>query len=186
MHDCCPTCTCLGNPYKNYPIYAIRTSGEFGNRAEKHIQSILPDLQKPSQSQTTYSNRSFDFYLPTKKLRIEVKATRIKNSKTKGTIINRAVASTSSDRFITEFHQIKPTYFDVLILVAVWKDTITYWAIPSLDFLNGTFPAPLTNSHRGGIEKSMRLGPEGMKLLDRYKVTRGMLRGRFGEVTVSN
>ncbi len=67
------------------------------------------------------------------------------------------------------FQQIKPGCCDVFVWMAVWRDTIKYWVIPSFEVENNSYYSK--GQHRGNVgEGQLHLNHENIKDFDKYLV----------------
>jgi len=110
-----------------FEITAPRTFGE--NWAQRHLNEVIPELQRPSTTLDANYSGQYDFYY--KGIRIEVKASRAVKRKSGDSLILKALASDSKSGFDMNFQQIKPACCDVFVWIAVWRDKIRYWVLSS-------------------------------------------------------
>ena len=117
--------------------------------AHGHLRSLVPSLQLPSiRLDPNYSSGQYDFYL-FPDIRIEVKASRAVDAKSKGPLYLKALASSSGLAFDMNFQQMKPSLCDVFVWLAVWRDVIRYWVIPSYNVENNQYFS--SRQHRGNV-----------------------------------
>lgn len=155
---------------KNIDIVRITSPRVFGDWSENHLLEIIPELSKDDESKGEYD---LIFKKNSKKIKIEVKAGRAIDK----TLHNipyheRVLVSTDKDgRFDMNCNQLKPTCFDVFIMIGVWSDKIRYWLMTSddvkkhKDFSGG--------QHRGnkGYEGQMHIKTENIKDFEKYEIT---------------
>lgn len=129
----------LSNDYRDRNKYlhlfemAPRTFGE--TWGEQHILTLFPQFTK----ETKEHNPSFDgeYDLVINNIRIEVKACRANNTKTKTSLASRAFthSEASASGFKYHFQQLKPSCCDVFIWIGVCKDELIYWVLTSDELL---------------------------------------------------
>lgn len=126
-----------------FEITAPRTFGE--NWAQRHLNEVVPELQRPSSKlDPTYSGE-YDFWLDG--IKIEVKASRAVKRQSGESLIMKALSSTSKFGFDMNFQQIKTRCCDVFVWIGVWRDTIRYWVLSSDEVKENPYYS--TGQHRG-------------------------------------
>lgn len=128
-----------------FEITAPRTFGE--TWAQRHLNEVVPELQRPSTSYDTGYSGQYDFWY--NGIRIEVKASRAVRRKSGGSLIIKALSSDSKYGFDMNFQQIKPACCDVFVWIAVWRDVIRYWVLSSDDVKNNSYYS--SGQHRGNV-----------------------------------
>lgn len=128
-----------------FEITAPRTFGE--TWAQRHLNEVVPELQRPSTSYDTGYSGQYDFWY--NGIRIEVKASRAVRRKSGGSLIIKALSSDSKYGFDMNFQQIKPACCDVFVWIAVWRDVIRYWVLSSDDVKNNRYYS--SSQHRGNV-----------------------------------
>lgn len=128
-----------------FEITAPRTFGE--TWAQRHLNEVVPELQRPSTSYDPGYSGQYDFWY--NGIRIEVKASRAVRRKSGGSLIIKALSSDSKYGFDMNFQQIKPTCCDVFVWIAVWRDVIRYWVLSSDDVKNNRYYS--SGQHRGNV-----------------------------------
>jgi hypothetical protein len=121
-------------------LFEISAPRGFGDTwALGHLMSINPEFLRPTkQIDTTYKGE-YDLLLNwhdnTEKdhlIKIEVKASRaVDRKKPDEPLYEKALASDSNRPFLMNYQQMKPQCCDVFIWIAVYRDKIKYWIIPS-------------------------------------------------------
>lgn len=130
-----------------FEISAPRGFGELW--AQSFLKQIVPNLQRPSKTlHSEYQGGEYDFFLAPD-IRIEVKASRAVDAKSKLPLYQKALASDSTKPFVMNFQQVKPKYCDVFVWIAVWRDAMKIWVIPSAEVENSSFYSK--GQHRGNI-----------------------------------
>jgi hypothetical protein len=130
-----------------FEISAPRGFGELW--AQAFLKQLVPDLQKPSRLlHAAYEGGEYDFFL-VPNIRIEVKASRAVDAKSKLPLYQKALASDSTKPFVMNFQQVKPKYCDVFVWIAVWRDVMKIWVIPSAEVENSGFYSK--GQHRGNV-----------------------------------
>ena len=128
-----------------FEITAPRTFGE--TWAQRHLNEVVPELQRPSTSYDLGYSGQYDFWY--NGIRIEVKASRAVRRKSGGSLIIKALSSDSKYGFDMNFQQIKPACCDVFVWIAVWRDVIRYWVLSSDDVKNNRYYS--SGQHRGNV-----------------------------------
>lgn len=128
-----------------FEITAPRTFGE--TWAQRHLNEVVPELQRPSTSYDPGYSGQYDFWY--NGIRIEVKASRAVRRKSGGSLIIKALSSDSKYGFDMNFQQIKPACCDVFVWIAVWRDVIRYWVLSSDDVKNNRYYS--FGQHRGNV-----------------------------------
>ena len=128
-----------------FEITAPRTFGE--TWAQRHLNEVVPELQRPSTSYDPNYSGQYDFWY--NGIRIEVKASRAVRRKSGDSLIIKALASDSKYGFDMNFQQIKPACCDVFVWIAVWRDVIRYWVLSSDEVKNNRYYS--SGQHRGNI-----------------------------------
>ena len=148
-----------------YEITAPRTFGE--TWAERHLNEIVPELERPSSQKDSEYSGQYDFWFDG--IRIEVKASRAVNRKSGGALIMKALSSDSKKGFDMNFQQLKPRCCDVFVWIAVWKDVIRYWVLSSEEVLNNKYFS--IGQHRGNVgEGQLWIKETNIKEFDQYEV----------------
>ena len=81
----------------------------------------------------------------------------------------KALSYESTRNFDMNFQQIKPRYCDVFVWVAVWRDVIKYWVIPSTIVENSKYYSK--GQHRGNVgEGQLHLNKDNIGAFDPYSV----------------
>lgn len=128
-----------------FEITAPRTFGE--TWAQRHLNEVVPELQRPSTSYDPGYSGQYDFWY--NGIRIEVKASRAVRRKSGDSLIIKALSSDSKYGFDMNFQQIKPACCDVFVWIAVWRDVIRYWVLSSDDVKNNRYYS--SGQHRGNV-----------------------------------
>lgn len=110
-----------------FEITAPRTFGE--SWAQRHLNEIVPELQRPTSKIDSSYNGQYDFWF--EDIRIEVKASRAVKRQSGESLIIKALSSDSKQGFDMNFQQIKPKCCDVFVWIAVWRDKIRYFVLSS-------------------------------------------------------
>lgn len=128
-----------------FEITAPRTFGE--SWAQNHLNEVMPELQRPSKKLDENYSGQYDFWYHG--IRIEVKASRAVKKKTGGTLLKKALSSTSLEDFEMNFQQMKPDCCDIFVWIAVWRDKIRYWVLTSEEVRNNPYYSK--GQHRGNV-----------------------------------
>jgi len=134
------------NPYLYiFEISAPRTFGE--SWAQEHLKGLVPNLEKPSKKTDSEYSGQYDLRLDN--IRVEVKASRAVNANSEAPLYVKALSSDSNKPFWMNFQQIKPSYCDVIVWIAVWRDVIRYWVLSSNEVQKNKYYS--TGQHRGNV-----------------------------------
>lgn len=148
-----------------FEITAPRTFGE--TWAQRHLNEVVPELQRPSTSYDPDYSGQYDFLY--NGIRIEVKASRAVRRKSGDSLITKALSSDSKYGFDMNFQQIKPACCDVFVWIAVWRDVIRYWVLSSNEVKNNRYYS--TGQHRGNVgEGQLWLKDTNIDDFDEYEV----------------
>ncbi|MDE6713158.1 MAG: hypothetical protein K2K20_05425 [Lachnospiraceae bacterium] len=148
-----------------FEITAPRTFGE--TWAQRHLNEVVPELQRPSTSYDPNYSGQYDFWYDG--IRIEVKASRAVRRKSGDSLIIKALSSDSKYGFDMNFQQIKPACCDVFVWIAVWRDVIRYWVLSSDEVKNNCYYS--SGQHRGNVgEGQLWLKDTNIDDFDKYEV----------------
>lgn len=128
-----------------FEITAPRTFGE--SWAQRHLNEIAPELQKPTTAYDKGYSGQYDFWF--NGIRIEVKASRAVRRKSGDSLIMKALSSDSNEGFDMNFQQIKPACCDVFVWIAVWRDKIRYFVLSSDEVASNKYYSQ--GQHRGNV-----------------------------------
>lgn len=153
------------NLYLNlFEISAPRSFGELW--AQGHLKELVPGLQRPTKQLDPDYSGQYDFLLPPQ-IRIEVKASRAVEFRSDKPLSMKALSSDSLKPFDMNFQQIKPGCCDVFVWLAVWRDVIKCWVIPSSAV--ETNPYYSKGQHRGNVgEGQLHLNQANIQQFDEY------------------
>ena len=148
-----------------FEITAPRTFGE--TCAQRHLNEVVPELQRPSTSYDPDYSGQYDFWYDG--IRIEVKASRAVRRKSGDSLIIKALSSDSNYGFDMNFQQIKPACCDVFVWIAVWRDVIRYWVLSSDEVKNNRYYS--SGQHRGNVgEGQLWIKDTNIADFDEYEV----------------
>lgn len=148
-----------------FEITAPRTFGEAW--AQRHLNEIVPELQRPSTLYDPYYSGQYDFWY--QGIKIEVKASRAVKRKSGDALIIKALSSNSTAGFDMNFQQIKPDCCDVFVWIAVWRDVIRYWVLSSDEVKHNRYYS--SGQHRGNIgEGQLWIKESNIVEFDKYEV----------------
>ena len=148
-----------------FEITAPRTFGE--TWAQRHLNDVVPELQRPSTSYDPDYSGQYDFWYDG--IRIEVKASRAVRRKSGDSLIIKALSSDSKCGFDMNFQQIKPACCDVFVWIAVWRDVIRYWVLSSDEVKNNRYYS--SGQHRGNVgEGQLWIKDTNITDFDEYEV----------------
>jgi hypothetical protein len=133
-------------------IFEISAPRGFGEQwAQGHLKELVPELEKPSKSTDDDYKGQYDFFLPNNNsgVKIEVKASRAVDFKSREALYVKALAFDSEKRFDMNFQQVKPKACDVFVWIAVWRDVIKYWVFSSDEVRDSKYYS--IGQHRGNV-----------------------------------
>lgn len=164
----------LGHARRNQNLAVIKIAAPrtFGKWGEDHIASLIPELKPASEIK---ASGEFDLYYQKPKgiVKIEVKAGRaIDRTNDKAPYHERALISTdTSGLFDMNFQQMKPTCFDVVIMIGVWADKFRYWLMTSAEMKANKYFS--TGQHRGnkGYEGQIHIKTENIADFSKFEVS---------------
>jgi hypothetical protein len=109
-----------------FEISSPRTFGE--SWAQGQLNSLVPDLIKPTKKLDAEYSGQYDFVLKNGSafIKIEVKASRGVDAEIEAPLYVKALSHDTTKDFWMNFQQVKPGCCDVFILIAVWRDNISY------------------------------------------------------------
>jgi hypothetical protein len=149
-----------------FEISAPRGFGEIW--AQGHLKELAPNLIRPNKKIDPNYAGQYDFFLPPK-IRVEVKASRAVEFKTDAPLYLKALSSDSQKQFDMNFQQVKPACCDVFVWMAVWRDVIRHWVIPSYEVEHSSYYS--VGQHRGNVgEGQLHLNRDNLVAFDKYLV----------------
>jgi len=150
-------------------IFEISAPRGFGEKwAEGQLKQLLPALEKPNKNLDPDYSGQYDFFLQPN-IKIEVKASRAVDFNSSEPLYIKALSYNSDKQFDMNFQQIKTGCCDVFIWVAVWRDTIKYWVIPSYVVETNRYFSK--GQHRGNVgEGQLHLNQDNIRSFDKYLV----------------
>ena len=157
---------------QNLAVIKIAAPRTFGKWGEDYIASVIPELKPASEIK---ASGEFDLYYQKPKgiVKIEVKAGRaIDRTNDKAPYHERALISTdTSGLFDMNFQQMKPTCFDVVIMIGVWADKFRYWLMTSAEMKANKYFS--TGQHRGnkGYEGQIHIKTENIADFAKFEVS---------------
>jgi len=159
-------------------VFEISAPRGFGEKwAQGHLKALIPSLQKPSRKTDAGYSGQYDFILEAGAdlIKIEVKASRAVDFDSDESLYVKALASDSDKRFDMNFQQVKPRCCDVFVWVAVWRDVIKYWVLPSREVEANRYYSG--GQHRGNVgEGQLHLNQSNIREFDAYEVSGDNLR----------
>lgn len=111
-------------------VFEITAPRAFGEQwAEHHLSDVFQELKHPTKKLDPTYKGEYDLWLDG--IKIEVKASRVVDSDSDEPLVYKALSSNSKKPFLMNFQQMKPKCCDVFVWIAVWRDVVRYWVIPS-------------------------------------------------------
>ena len=160
------------NPY--LWVFEISAPRGFGEKfAETYLMSVCNNLSKPDNKKDKNYSGEYDLVLGD--IKIEVKASRAVDSNSDEPLYMKALSSNTKQQFLMNFQQLKPDCCDVFIWVAVFRDKILTWVIPSKDVRNHSLYS--RGQHRGnhGNEGQLHVKDSNIKQFDKYLLKNNIL-----------
>lgn len=160
-------------------IFEISSPRRLGDTwALGHLMDLAPELKKANKElDPNYSNQKYDLWLEcTDELkekhcvRIEVKTARALDKEKPGEpSYIKALYSDSKKSYDLIFEQIKSSFTDVFVWIAVWRDKIRYWVLSADEVKN--CKSYSDRQHAGNIgEGQLHLKPNNIGDFDDYEV----------------
>lgn len=155
------------NRNKYLRVFEISAPRGFGESwAQKELQKLVPNLEKPSKKLDANYSGQYDFIL-SPNIKIEVKASRAVEFESDAPLYIKALSTDSDKRFDMNVQQIKPACCDVFVWLAVWRDAIKCWVLSSFEVENDKYFSK--GQHRGNIgEGQLYLNEKNIKEFDKY------------------
>lgn len=159
------------NRYLHLFELAPRTFGE--TWGQNHLMELVPEFQIPTRRLAPEFMGEYDLLL--NGIHVEVKASRAVKKTGGGTLVSKALVSTSKSRFDMNYQQLKPGCCDVFVWIAVWRDKIGYWVLSSQQVRECPL---LSNQHRGSrlsdqgevLEGQIHINDSNYHDFDQYRV----------------
>lgn len=126
---------------------APRTFGE--TWGERHMMELVPEFEIPRRNKDPMYAGEYDLWL--EGVKVEVKASRVVRKSGGGTLAEKALPWGTKENFDMNFQQLKPSCCDVFVWIAVWRDRIDYWVLPSSAVSNHPL---FSNQHRASAESA--------------------------------
>jgi len=126
---------------------APRSFGE--TWGERHLMELVPEFEIPRRAKDPMYAGEYDLWLDG--VKVEVKASRAVRKEGGDTLAEKALPWGTSENFDMNFQQLKPGCCDVFVWIAVWRDRIDYWILPSSAVRNHPL---FSNQHRASAESS--------------------------------
>lgn len=166
---------------------APRTFGE--TWGQQHLMEIVPEFQIPTKKLDPTFKGEYDLLL--NDIHVEVKASRAVKKVGGDTLANKALSSNSKFKFDMNYQQLKPGCCDVFVWIAVWRDKIDYWVIPSKDVKNNPL---FSNQHRASqisetgevIEGQIHINDSNYSDFEKYRVSVRDIHNKIIEIGEKN
>lgn len=151
---------------KYLPVFEISAPRGFGETwAQKHLNSLVPEFERPSSKYDSEYSGQYDFWY--NGIKIEVKASRGVDSRSSERLVVKALSSDTDKPFNMNFQQIKPGCCDVFIWMAVWLDRIDYWVLSSEEVESSCYYSH--GQHRGNTgEGQLWITRDNIREFDKY------------------
>lgn len=120
---------------RNLFLYVFELTGprSFGDTwAFSHLKTVEPLLEQATRKRDPSYKGEYDLLLPYNgiKIKIEVKASRaVSKDRASEALYQKALSSFSTENFLMNFQQLKPTCCDVFVWLAVYRDKVRYWVM---------------------------------------------------------
>lgn len=156
------------NRYLHLFELAPRTFGE--TWGQKYLMEHIPELEVPTKVKDPLYVGQYDLFY--NGIRIEVKASRAVRKVAGSTLSDKALLFSQKDqpktKFLMNFQQLKPSCCDVYVWIAVWKDNIVFWVIPTEDVKNNKYFSP---QHRKEIKSEKDAIYEGQIMITQNNIS---------------
>ena len=157
------------NKNPNLWIFEISAPRDFGEKfAQTYISGKCIKLKRPSKKLDPNYSGQYDMWM--NGIKIEVKASRAVDRESNDPLYIKALSKNTRRPFLMNFQQLKPQCCDIFIWVAVFRDEIVLWVIPSKDVLAN--PLFSKGQHRGnyGNEGQMHIEHSNIHMLNDYEL----------------
>lgn len=161
------------NKYLELFELAPRIFGEIWG--QQHIMDLDSRFCKPEKALNGEYDGQYDLWI--EGVRVEVKAARAIDTRTRGSLVAKALAFSDNRPFWMNFQQLKADAADIFIFIGVWIDTIRYWILSADEIRSNP---SLSHQHRGGVEYQIGIRPANLADFDKYVVQPS----RIGDITV--
>lgn len=153
----------------NLWVFEISAPRGFGESfAQTYLLGKCSKLLPASKKLDTQYHGQYDLWL--EGIRIEVKASRVCDSRSDEPLYRKALSSNTKCPFLMNFQQLKPQCCDVFIWMAVYRDTISIWVMSSNEVLSHKDYSK--GQHRGnsGNEGQLHITEKNIQSLNKYKL----------------
>lgn len=153
----------------NLWIFEISAPRGFGESfAQTYLLGKCSKLHPASKKLDPQYHGQYDLWLDG--IRIEVKASRVCDSRSDEPLYRKALSSNTKCPFLMNFQQLKPQCCDVFVWMAVYRDEITIWVMSSNEVLQHKDYSK--GQHRGnsGNEGQLHITDKNIKSLNKYKL----------------
>lgn len=153
----------------NLYLFEISAPRSFGEKfAQTYVQAKSDNLRRPSKQLDDNYSGQYDLILDN--IKIEVKASRAVDASSDEPLYMRALSRQTDKPFLMNFQQLKPQCCDIFIWVAVFRDEIVLWVIPSQDIEQHSLFSK--GQHRGnhGNEGQLHMTHENIHLFEKYEL----------------
>lgn len=153
----------------NLWVFEISAPRGFGESfAQTYLLGKCSKLLPASKKLDAQYHGQYDLWLDG--IRIEVKASRVCDSRSDEPLYRKALSSNTKCPFLMNFQQLKPQCCDVFIWMAVYRDTISIWVMSSTEVLSHKDYSK--GQHRGnsGNEGQLHITEKNIKSLNPYKL----------------
>lgn len=153
----------------NLWVFEISAPRGFGESfAQTYLLGKCSKLQPASKKFDSQYHGQYDLWMDG--IRIEVKASRVCDSRSDEPLYRKALSSNTKCPFLMNFQQLKPQCCDVFIWMAVYRDTISIWVMSSAEVLSHKDYSK--GQHRGnnGNEGQLHITEKNIKSLNKYKL----------------
>ena len=153
----------------NLKLFEISAPRSFGEKwAQEYLDSLCFDLKKPSKKLDSSYEGQYDRWFDG--IKIEVKASRAVDSKSKEPLYMKALSRDTHKPFNMNFQQLKPQCCDVFSWVAVFRDQIVIWVMSSNEVKNNDLY--YEGQHRGnaGNEGQLHVNQDNIHLFNDFEL----------------
>lgn len=153
----------------NLWIFEISAPRGFGESfAQTYLLGKCAKLQPASKKLDEQYHGQYDLWMDG--IRIEVKASRVCDSRSDEPLYRKALSSNTKCPFLMNFQQLKPQCCDVFIWMAVYRDDISIWVMSAKEVLQHNDYSKGQHQGNSGNEGQLHITDKNIKTLNKYKL----------------
>ena len=141
----------------------------FGGRfAYSYLFGLCPSLKRASKKLDEYYDKEYDLFLDG--IKTEVKASRVAESTTEGSLATRALFRNTEKKFKMNFQQLKPDLCDIFIWLAVFRDEVIVWVMSNTEVSNNPRYVPRQHRFSSGREGQLHVTKRNIHEFDKFQL----------------